>query len=82
MAKAEAKSQFYFTFDKNKTFSDWGIKNTGELGISGTPLPIGGIKVGGTIAGIEISNTHSLMSGAYEESFETKGVIAAIFNKN
>jgi tetratricopeptide (TPR) repeat protein len=82
IAKAEAKSQFYFTFDKNKTFSDWGIKNTGELGISGTPLPIGGIKVGGNIAGIEISNTHSLMSGAYEESFETKGVIAAIFNKN
>lgn len=82
IAKAEAKSQFYFTFDKNKTFSDFGIKNTGELGISGTPIPIGGIKVGGNIAGIEISNTHSLMSGAYEESFETKGVIAAIFNKN
>ncbi|RXK60592.1 tetratricopeptide repeat protein [Lacibacter luteus] len=81
-AKTEVKSQFYFTFDKNKQFNDWGIKNTGEIGISGTPLPIGGIKVGGNLAGIEISNTYSLMSGAYEESFEKKGIIAAIFNPN
>lgn len=79
VVKAESKSQFYLTFDKNKQFADFGIKNTGEVGISGTPIPIRGIKVGGNLAGIEISNMMSLMSGAYTESFEKKGIIAAMF---
>jgi tetratricopeptide (TPR) repeat protein len=79
--KSEAKSQFYLTFDDNKQFSDFGIKTTAELGLSGTPMPIGGIKVGGNAAGIEISNTRSLMSGfAYSESIELKGVLT-MFNQ-
>jgi tetratricopeptide (TPR) repeat protein len=76
MIKAESKAQFYLTFDKNKQFSDFGIKQSGEIGVSGTPLPIGGIKIGGNLAGIEFSDTRSLMSGhRYQSSTEVKGVM-------
>lgn len=76
---AELKSQLFITFDKNKEFADFGVKNTAEFGLSGTPLPIGPrIKLGGNLAGVEVSNTMALVGG-YSESFEKKGAIAALF---
>jgi tetratricopeptide (TPR) repeat protein len=77
IVKFEAKHQYYVSFDKNKEFADFGIKNTFEAGIGGV-VPIKGIKIGGVLAGVELSNTMGLNSG-YEESFEKKGVIAEIF---
>lgn len=71
--KGEVKNQFFLTFDKNKEFSDFGIKSTAEVGLSGTPIHIGpNIKFGGNLAGIEISNVMSIISG-YSESVELKG---------
>ena len=78
MVKLEAKTQVYITFDNNKEFSDFGVKNTLEAGVSGTPIGMGPIKLGGNVAGIEISNSMGINSG-YQESVEKKGVIAEWF---
>lgn len=73
---AEFKSQLYITFDGKKQFADFGVKNTAELGVTGTPIPFGpNIKIGGNLAGIEVSNTMSL-HGGYKESIEKKGALA------
>ncbi len=78
--KIEAKSQFYLTFDNNKEFSDFGIRNTYKLGLNVNPLPIGGIKVGANYAGIESVNNKSLLSGTDEYKVSGKGAIAALLN--
>ncbi|MEI2750938.1 MAG: hypothetical protein V9E88_19560 [Ferruginibacter sp.] len=72
---SEYKSQLMLVFDGNKSLSDFGVKTTAEIGASGTPLPIGGIKIGGNAAGIEISNTMTI-NGGYEHSLEKKGLLA------
>ncbi|MFN4315154.1 MAG: tetratricopeptide repeat protein [Chitinophagaceae bacterium] len=75
----ELKSQLYLSFDGDKKFADFGIKNTAELGLTGTPIPVGPhVKIGGNLAGIELSQTLGLNSG-YQESVEKKGIIAKIF---
>lgn len=77
--KIEAKSQFYLTFDNNKQFSDFGIRNTYKLGLNVSPIPIGGIKVGANYGGIESVNNKSLLSGMDEYKVSKKGVVAALF---
>jgi tetratricopeptide (TPR) repeat protein len=77
--KVEAKSQFYLTYDNNKEFSDFGIRNTGKLGIVTPTLPFGGIKIGTNAAGIEVVNTKSLISGTEEYKIGKKGIIAELF---
>jgi tetratricopeptide (TPR) repeat protein len=73
---AELKTQLFITFDGNKQFADFGVKNTGELGLTGTPISaIPHIKIGGNLAGIEVSTTMGIISG-YIESLEKKGIIA------
>jgi tetratricopeptide (TPR) repeat protein len=73
---AEFKSQLYITFDGKKQFADFGIKNSAELGLTGTPIPFGpNIRIGGNLAGIEVSNTMSI-HGGYNQSMETKGAFA------
>jgi tetratricopeptide (TPR) repeat protein len=72
----EVKAQFFLTFDENLGFSDLGIKRTLEAGISGTPIPIVGdkIKIGGNLAGIEVSDKIGIMSG-HSAEIEWKGML-------
>jgi tetratricopeptide (TPR) repeat protein len=77
--KIEAKSQFYITFDNNKAFSDFGIRNTYKLGLNVAPIPIGGIKIGANYGGVESVNNKSLLSGTDEYKVSKKGVVAALF---
>ncbi|MCF1716510.1 hypothetical protein L0U88_17850 [Flavihumibacter sp. RY-1] len=78
--KIEAKSQFYISFDNNKEFSDFGIRNTYKLGLNFNPLPIGGIKVGANYGGIESVNNKSLLTGSDDYKVSRKGVVAALFD--
>jgi tetratricopeptide (TPR) repeat protein len=78
--KIEAKSQFYISFDNNKEFSDFGIRNTYKLGLNINPLPIGGIKVGANYGGIESVNNKSLLTGSDDYKVSRKGVVAALFD--
>lgn len=81
--KAEMKTQAFITFDAHKQFSDFGLKRTVEVEVSGTPFPIGPqIKIGGNLAGIEISDKIMIMSGKVEGEVELKGLPAAIWGKN
>jgi tetratricopeptide (TPR) repeat protein len=78
--KIEAKSQFYITFDNNKEFSDFGIRNTYKLGLNVNPIPIGGIKVGANYGGVESVNNKSLLSGSDEYKVSKKGAVSALFD--
>lgn len=78
VVKAEVKTQLFITFDNNKEFADFGLKNTIEAGVSGTPIGLGPVKAGGNLAGIEISNSYGINSG-YQESVEKKGALAIWF---
>ncbi len=78
--KAEMKNQVFISFDNNKTFSDFGIKSSLEAGISGTPLPLGPIQVGGNLAGVETSSMVGINSGHKIET-EYKGAAARIFGE-
>jgi tetratricopeptide (TPR) repeat protein len=78
--KIEAKSQFYMSFDNNKEFSDFGIRNTYKLGLNINPLPIGGIKIGANYGGIESVNNKSLLTGSDDYKVSRKGVVAALFD--
>lgn len=78
--KIEAKSQFYMSFDNNKEFSDFGIRNTYKLGLNINPLPIGGIKIGANYGGIESVNNKSLLTGSDDYKISRKGVVAALFD--
>jgi hypothetical protein len=76
---AEFKTQLFLAFDNNKQFADFGVKNTGELGITGTPIHfIPGVKLGGNLAGIEVSNTISI-NGGWTNEKEWKGAAALFF---
>jgi hypothetical protein len=77
----EVKTQAFISFDNNKQFSDFGLKQTAEAGISGTPLPFGHIKLGGNVAGIEISRQVGIISGTDEAGMELKGA-ATFFPKD
>jgi tetratricopeptide (TPR) repeat protein len=74
----EAKEQLFLTFDGNLNFSDFGIKRTLEAGISGTPIPYIGdkVKIGGNIAGVEISTKTGINSGYGPVEVEWKGAAA------
>jgi tetratricopeptide (TPR) repeat protein len=75
----EIKTQAFITFDNNKQFSDFGLKQTAEGGLSGAPIPIGPrIKFGGNLAGVEISRQISIISGTDEASMELKGAATLI----
>ncbi len=76
--KAEMKNQVFISFDNNKTFADFGLKTSMEAGISGTPLPLGSIHVGGNLAGVEMSSMVGINSGHKMET-EYKGAAARIF---
>lgn len=76
---AEAKVQAFITFDKNKQFSDFGLKQTAEIGLSGTPIPYGPrIKIGGNLAGVELSRQVGIISGTDEAGMELKGAATFI----
>jgi hypothetical protein len=77
--KAEAKAQFYISFDGNKEFSDFGVRETYKLGLNVSPLPIGGVKVGANYAGAEATSSKSLLSGAAVTKIAGKGVLAPLF---
>jgi hypothetical protein len=74
----EMKAQLFLTFDKNKEFADFGFKRTAEVGVSGTPIPFGGVKIGGNVFGVEISDKISINGGRSEE-VEGKGWAAGLF---
>jgi tetratricopeptide (TPR) repeat protein len=75
----EMKTQAFITFDNNKQFSDFGLKNSLEVGLSGTPLPVGPrIKLGGNLAGVEISRQVGIVSGTDDSSVELKGAATQI----
>lgn len=74
----EVKTQFYMSFDENLRFADMGLKRTLELGVSGTPIPLGGgVKVGGIAAGVEISDKIGINSGFSGAEVEWKGGAAS-----
>jgi tetratricopeptide (TPR) repeat protein len=77
--KVEAKSQFYLTFDNNKEFADFGVRDTYKLGLNVNPLPVGGVKVGANYAGVEATSTKSLLSGMSENKITSKGALAPLF---
>ena len=76
----EMKAQLFLTFDKNKEFADFGFKRTAEAGISGTPIPFGGVKIGGNVFGVEASDKIGINSG-FSEEVELKGAAAVWFGK-
>lgn len=78
----EVKNQFFLTFDKNKEFADFGLKRTVEVGISGTPIPIGGIKIGGNAFGVEVSDKFSIINGYGGPEVEWKGGANKWFGKD
>jgi tetratricopeptide (TPR) repeat protein len=78
--KAEAKSQFYMSFDNNKEFADFGVRDTYKLGLNVNPLPVGGVKVGANYAGVEATSSKSLLSGAAVNKITGKGILAPFFN--
>jgi tetratricopeptide (TPR) repeat protein len=74
----EVKTQLFLTFDGNMEFADIGLKRTLEVGISGTPVPLGGgVKIGGIAAGIEISDKVGINSGYNGGEVEWKGGAAS-----
>jgi tetratricopeptide (TPR) repeat protein len=78
--KAEAKAQFYMSFDGNKEFADFGVRDTYKLGLNVNPLPVGGVKVGANYAGVEATSSKSLLSGAAVNKITGKGILAPFFN--
>lgn len=77
LAKAEAKALAFITFDKNKEFADFGIKNTIKIGASTSPVRGGGMKMGTNLGAIEVTNAISINSG-FKSDVKTSG-IAKIF---
>ncbi|HRE52906.1 MAG TPA: hypothetical protein PK339_15910 [Flavitalea sp.] len=72
--KATLKEQAYITFDNNKQFADFGIKTTGDVSVSASPFKLGpGIKLGGTVADAQVTNSWSINSG-FKSSMEGKGL--------
>ncbi|MGB8193396.1 MAG: tetratricopeptide repeat protein, partial [Chitinophagaceae bacterium] len=77
--EGEMKTQAFISFDNNKQFSDFGLKKSLEVGLTGTPIPAGPrIKLGGNLAGIEISRQVGVVSGTDETSVELKGAATQI----
>ncbi len=79
LAKAETKVQAFITFDKNKEFADFGVKNTMKVGASTNPIRFGGIKLGTNLGAIEITNAISINSG-YKSSVKTSGIAKILEN--
>lgn len=74
----EVKTQFFLAFDDHMEFADMGLKRTLEVGISGTPVPLGdGVKLGGIAAGVEISDKVGINSGYNGGEVEWKGAAAS-----
>lgn len=72
--KATLKEQVYITFDKNKQFADFGVKATADVSVSKMPIKLGpGIKLGGTLAGYQVTNSWSINSG-FKTTREGKGL--------
>lgn len=79
LAKAETKVQAFITFDKNKEFADFGVKNTMKVGASTNPVRFGGVKLGTNLGAIEITNAISINSG-YKSSVKTSGIAKILEN--
>ncbi|MGB8191435.1 MAG: hypothetical protein WCF67_05925 [Chitinophagaceae bacterium] len=75
IGKASIKQLVYVTFDNNNQFSDFGLRTKAEVGIGDTPINIGPVKVGGTIAGIE-GNTQISINTGFTSNVKGKGVLA------
>ena len=72
--KATMKEQLYITFDKNKQFADFGVRATADVSVSAAPFKLGpGIKLGGTIAGYQVTNSWSVNSG-FKTTRSGKGI--------
>jgi tetratricopeptide (TPR) repeat protein len=72
----EFKNQVFVTFD-NTNAADFGVKRTMEGGVSGAVIPIAeAIKLGGNLAGVEISSKVSISSGFSGVEVEWKGAAA------
>jgi len=74
LAKAEAKALAFITFDKNKEFADFGVKNTLKVGASTSPITGGGMKMGTNLGSIEITNSISINSG-FKSDVKTGGIV-------
>lgn len=79
LVTGEVKTQFYLTLDGSLHYEDFGIKRSAELAISGTPVPLVAdkIKIGGSLAGVEVSDKISIHSGFSAPEVEWKGGAAA-----
>lgn len=72
LVKAESKTQAFLTFDKNKEFADFGIKNTMKLGASVSPIRAGSLKLGTNLGSVEMSNSIGINSG-FKSDYKVKG---------
>lgn len=74
----ETKTQFMLTFDSHGRFSDFGVKSTTELGVGVQPFGKQDfIKVGGTLAGVEMSNSWTIEGGS-KTDVEWKGAMVPV----
>lgn len=78
MSLGETKTQFLISFDSHGRFADFGVKSTTELGVGVQPFGKSDlIKVGATVAGVEISNTYTINGGA-KNDVEWKGLMSPV----
>lgn len=72
--KGTLKNQAFITFDRNKEFADFGVRSTAEASVSANPFKLGpSIKLGGTLAGVGITNSWSINNG-FQSSTSGKGL--------
>lgn len=75
LVKAGMKQMAFITFDSDGKFADIGYRGKYEVGISDTPIKIGLIKVGTTVAGVEANYSVGINSG-FVTNVKGKGVLA------
>jgi tetratricopeptide (TPR) repeat protein len=75
IGKASIKELAFITFDNNNQVADFGVRSKFEVGIGDTPINIGPVKVGGTVAGLEGEYQYGINSG-HTTKLKGKGVLA------
>lgn len=75
LVKAGIKEMVYISFDKYGNFADLGYRGKYEVGVSDTPIKLGMIKLGTTIAGVEANHSWGINSG-FTSNVKGKGVLA------
>jgi tetratricopeptide (TPR) repeat protein len=78
---AKVKTQAFLTFDKDNQFADAGIRNSASVGISKTPINLGGgIQLGGNLASIEATSSVSI-HGGYQQNGKANGIFKRLLPK-